>query len=139
MTDKKLEISFKSDFCKVKKIVNDILSFISQVDISEEELFDMKLMLCELIFNAIIHGNRQNNQKNVYVSVEIKDGAILTAVSDEGSGFDYTNFIKTLSTESNLYNENGRGIRLILSLADDVSFNKNGSEIKFLKKVTIHG
>lgn len=137
----KFEISFSSNIYIVKEIVSDSLSFIvlNLPNLTEDDLSDLKLILCELLFNAVIHGNKEDIKKTVSLSIEIRNSTIYTVVSDEGTGFDYMKFLEELDTDKNLLSENGRGIKLVLSLVDNVSFDMDGSAIKFSKKVASHG
>ncbi len=141
MIQNKFDISFSSNIYKVNEIVKDSLSFIqlSFPKLDDDDLIELKLILCELLFNAIIHGNKKDIKKNVTLSIEIKGSSIFTVITDEGPGFDYTKLLRELKTTDNLFEENGRGIKLVLSLVDNISFDMDGSAIKFCKKVASNG
>jgi anti-sigma regulatory factor (Ser/Thr protein kinase) len=49
---------------------------------------DIETAVREALANAIIHGNRQDPHKSVYVNTICKDGEISITVRDEGQGFD---------------------------------------------------
>jgi serine/threonine-protein kinase RsbW len=49
---------------------------------------DIETAVREALANAIIHGNRQDPHKSVYVNIICKDGEISITVRDEGQGFD---------------------------------------------------
>jgi len=140
MVKSKFEVRFSSNIYKAKQTVDEALSFIKESikTLSLDDLYELKLILCELVYNAVIHGNKSNAEKNVNLMIEINGNHIFAAISDEGTGFDYTKLLSKLQyndTES-LYSETGRGIKLVLSLVDKISFNLKGNEIKFCKKVT---
>lgn len=141
MVKNKFEISFASNIYKAKEIINDSLTFIKEniSNLSNEDFHDLKLIFCELLFNAIIHGNKQDIKKNVSLSIEIDKNTIFAIIADEGPGFDYKKLISNLDNSDNLFEENGRGIKLVLSLTDKVSFNLCGNEIKIYKKVGSNG
>jgi serine/threonine-protein kinase RsbW len=49
-------------------------------------------------------------------------------ISDNGAGFDYNNLPDPTAPE-NIEKENGRGVFLMKSLADEVAFNDSGNEV----------
>lgn len=141
MLKNRLEISFISDLYKTKEIVNYSLNFVKKniPALSADELNELKLILCELLFNAVIHGNHEDSEKNVYLYMEITENTVIAVISDEGTGFDYTDILENADNADNIFNENGRGIKLVTSLVDKFSYNPDGNKIKFHKKVASNG
>ena len=85
---------------------------------------DIEVAVREALLNAVIHGNRSNPEKRVYVTCRCGiDGEISFAVRDEGTGF-------TGGTVE------GRGIRLMRALMDEVSFADGGAIVHMKKKPT---
>jgi anti-sigma regulatory factor (Ser/Thr protein kinase) len=60
-------------------------------------------------------------------------------VADEGVGFDYLHLLARIREDDDLMSEGGRGIRLVYSLTDRLSFNVTGNAIYVSKKVALHG
>lgn len=142
MDDKIFSLKFQSDIYKVKSIVNDLLSFFSVClpKISDQDLYELKLVFSELLLNAVIHGNKEDKCKTVSLYVKVSLGSSVYAeITDEGSGFDYLKLISMSSHEESLLKEHGRGIKLVHSLTDNLSFNVTGNKIKFYKKVSTNG
>ncbi len=135
-----LRLRFESDIMAVKQIVRDVLCFLEQhaVGLTDDDIADLRLVFSELLFNAVIHGNNKDVTKSVHVVVEVQDGLVSASVADEGSGFDYTLVLNNI--DSNDYiNESGRGLRLAYSLMDTLTFNSQGNQISFCKKISIKG
>lgn len=141
MLQNKFNVSFKSDIYKVNDIVNVSLNFLkdSYPKLNEDNLMEFKLIFCELLFNAVIHGNNQDIAKKVSLSIMTRENFVNSVVSDEGIGFDYKKTIRDEIVEENMFLETGRGIRLVKSLVDTLDFDMNGSTIKFCKKVEFDG
>lgn len=141
----KYENSFASSKLKAKEAVTSSLNFIKNIlpGLTADDTQDIKLILCELLYNAVIHGNKEDLKKKVTVSVDVTDNIVLIVITDEGSGFNYSDFIMQKSQNErcieNLFKESGRGIRLVMSLADKCSFNSSGNQISITKKVTFNG
>lgn len=101
----------------IEKIIGDLQSYIKL----EEVLFDIRLILNELVVNSAIHGNKLNNDLSISVSVEIDEESVSIFVKDEGRGI--TKEIpkynpKNLTTD-------GRGLFLIECLSDKFEINNN--------------
>lgn len=139
MKPKTFQVSFSSDLYKMKNTVNKAISFINEngSKLNKNDIDDMKLVLNELLVNAVVHGNKKNKKKNVYLQMQLKNDSIMTKIADEGKGFDYLNYISKYN--SHQLKESGRGIKLICALTDSVAFNSLGNEIKFFKKVNPNG
>ena len=119
--------------------VDEAFSFvdININNLSKEVFFDLKLVLKEIIINAVIHGNNQDITKKVSIYIEIQpENIIKTVISDEGKGYNYEELILKDNEEFSL-DENGRGISLVAALIDTLTFNDMGNVVKFTKKVRI--
>ncbi len=139
MAIKSMEKSFKSSLPNVKIAVDEALTFVDSNinNLSREDFFDLKLVLNELIINAVIHGNNQDITKKVSIYIEIQpENIIKTVISDEGKGYNYEELILKDNREFSL-DENGRGISLVAALIDTLTFNDMGNVVKFTKKVRI--
>lgn len=131
---KTFQVAFQSDLFEMKNVIGKTINFINEnKSLNKNDISDLKLVLHELLANAVIHGNKKNKKKNVYMQLKLKDNFITTKIIDEGKGFDYV----THMAKYNEYHlkDSGRGIKLACALTDSVVFNSLGNEIKFLKKV----
>lgn len=119
--------NIKSDINILNDIVTDILLSIDR-EISDDDKFNIKLILSELIINGIKHGNKNDLEKNIFVSLFIDDEWVEISVSDEGEGFIYTKNIDPYT-----YCESGRGLLLVEGLSDMFIVCKNNiTSIKYL-------
>ena len=137
---RKMEFIFRSELINVKQVVTKAIFFLRSAvpSLTIEEQSDLKLVLSELLHNAVVHGNKSDTNKNVRLYVEIEDGMVVGWVADEGSGFNYVELLEHIDDED-LLNECGRGIRLVYSLTDRVDFSISGNAIRFYKRVAVHG
>lgn len=86
--------------------------------------------LSEAANNAIIHGNKEDESKKVFINVEVQDDRrIIFTVADEGDGFEYNNLPDPTAPE-NLESLSGRGVFIIKQLADQCIFNTKGNEVE---------
>src|SRR6476620_8137687 len=57
---------------------------------SDEIYANVLTCLSEATVNAIIHGNKENPEKKVYINLEVvEDKRLIFTISDEGEGFDF--------------------------------------------------
>lgn len=102
---------------------------------SDELYANVLTCLSEAVINGIIHGNREDPKKKVYINLEvIEDKRLIFTISDEGEGFDFNNLPDPTAPE-NLENLTGRGVFIIKKLADQCIFNSKGNELELHFKI----
>jgi anti-sigma regulatory factor (Ser/Thr protein kinase) len=93
----------------------------------------VELALREALSNAMLHGNRLDGSKLVHVRCCCERGKGMTiVVRDQGHGFDPNAVPDPLAFE-NLGAEHGRGIHLMKTAMDEVSFARGGTEVHMRK------
>jgi serine/threonine-protein kinase RsbW len=90
---------------------------------------NIMIAVTESVNNAIKHGNKNDKNKNVSLSLNLNEFFIRFVVEDEGQGFDYHNLPDPTSPE-NIDKPGGRGIFLMKHLCDEVSFKENGKIVE---------
>jgi serine/threonine-protein kinase RsbW len=125
----KKTINIESKIDNISLIEKFIDEFSEQYQINTELYGKILIATVEAVNNAIVHGNKEDIDKDVYLEMQKEEGQILVYVKDEGKGFDYENIPDPTKPE-NLENINGRGIYLMNHLADEVTFLKNGSVVQ---------
>jgi len=95
---------------------------------------DIGFAVREATANAVIHGNRENATKEVYLTLERRPGILELRVRDEGGGFDMTGLTDPRASD-NLLKQTGRGIFLIRHFMDEVQFRNTepGTEVRLVK------
>jgi len=94
----------------------------------------------ECVINAIMHGNRNDSSKHVFVefsTVNAPHSVLTIRVRDQGEGFDPDTLADPLAPE-NLLKASGRGIFLIRSFMDDVQLRsapEGGMEVRMIKRL----
>ena len=96
----------------------------------EDDIYgNIMIAVTEAVNNAIVHGNGNDTNKNVALTLQILDHRIKFTVQDQGQGFDYTTLPDPTSPE-NLTKPGGRGIFLMKNLCDQVAFKDNGKIVE---------
>jgi serine/threonine-protein kinase RsbW len=118
--DYKIEKKVHSDINSVKNIVEDILQNIKEI-INENVFFNTKIILNELIINGVLHGNRQDINKQIIINLMINKSCVIIEVIDEGSGITY----KHKAFGDYDFCESGRGLMLVEGLSDKFAIDGN--------------
>jgi len=115
---------------KVEKLV-DILS--KRLGVSDDVYGKILVSTIEAVNNAIVHGNKGNEEKRVFVSFLSNGSSFTVSVRDEGEGYDYSQLPDPTAPE-NIEKLSGRGVFLMKKLADGIEFNEEGKEVKMIFK-----
>jgi serine/threonine-protein kinase RsbW len=101
------------------------------IPFDEIQFHKLMVSLTEAVNNAIIHGNKSDPRKKVFITAELLPGWVVLLIDDEGRGFKPEKVGNPL-TEENLLRENGRGIFLMRTLMDKVEFeiDKEGTHVR---------
>ena len=118
-------ISIPSDFSSISTVETLIDKVCLDLGVNEDAYGNVLIAVTEAVNNAIQHGNALDVNLSVDVSVGDNENELCFDVIDGGNGFDYTN-LPDPTAPDNIEKENGRGIFLMRSLADDVEFSEGG-------------
>ena len=104
-----------------------------KMGLSEDERDNLAIAVTEAVGNAIVHGNKKNPQKKVRLVFRMGKNSVAVSVTDEGPGFDPDKLGDPLDPQ-NLMKESGRGLFILKTLMDKVSFSfsPDGTTITFV-------
>ena len=120
----------------VQRLMRFIRLFIGKAGMARAVEEELEIAIQEALANAVIHGNHQNQEKQVHVACRCSmDGEVLISVRDEGEGFD-SRAVPDPTEDERLLLTHGRGLHLIRALMDEVSFEENGTVVRMRKRMT---
>jgi len=124
----------RSDIGLISPFVDWLMSLVARTGCVPGKEEFVELALREAVSNAILHGNRMDPRKLVHVRCCCEGTkGVFIVVRDQGYGFDPNSVPNPLAVE-NLGAEHGRGIHLMKSAVDEVSFERGGTEVQIRKK-----
>jgi serine/threonine-protein kinase RsbW len=130
--------SLSSKVAAISPFADQLMRFIVNFRSEDGSETDIEMALHEALANAVIHGNGENPGKRVYVDCRCyMDGEVSITVRDEGRGFD-SNAVLDPTFLENLLFTHGRGIYLIKTLMDEVSFEEGGAVVMMRKKSNVN-
>ncbi len=123
------ELSIKSDTKNIRQVEKFFRSLNKNYfHLHKDKFFSLLLAVSEAVNNGIIHGNKNDHGKKVFITCSLKNKTLTTTVKDEGDGFQPKN-IPNPTMEENIFKIGGRGVFLIKSYMNGVRFNKKGNAI----------
>lgn len=123
-----LNFTISSEVGNIVKVENFIEGLNKEFQLPVELYGKVMLSVIEAVNNAILSGNHQSPDKNVFFEASIDEKSFRISVKDEGEGFDYTN-IPDPTLPDNIGKDAGRGLYLMQSLTDELIFEENGAKV----------
>ena len=135
----RLDFHSSLDMLDFVQMVSDHIGRMAGLD--DEALHWVSVAVRESVINAIKHGNCGDTRKRVHVEFTALEErgrpGIAICVRDEGCGFDPSVLADPLAPE-NLLRTSGRGIFLMRSFMDEMTFQRaaeGGMEVRMVKRV----
>ncbi len=117
-----------SSVCSKTKTVVSELS--KHTDLNEEEIQNLRLILSELMINSCDHGNGNDSNKLISLTIKVDEESISLIVKDEGRGIKWS---KDLACRRNL-SASGRGLRIVCALTDDFTIKESEVMCRIIRK-----
>jgi serine/threonine-protein kinase RsbW len=118
--------SDKAELIRVSAFLSEVFE---EYNLSPKYFNKVLLCISEAIINSIEHGNQNDKRKYVTIEISYHNSKIHVEIHDEGEGFNYCKLADPTTIE-NIKKESGRGIHIIKSLSDSLSYNEKGNKVK---------
>ncbi len=113
-------------------VENTVDELKNELAFKEDVYANVMIAVTEAVNNSIIHGNKNDVSKQVFVDFEVKlPYRLIVKIRDQGSGFDPERLPDPTSPE-NIENVGGRGVFLMRHLSDELSFSADGKEVEMI-------
>jgi serine/threonine-protein kinase RsbW len=125
--ERKLVIASKSE--NMLLVENFVEQLQEEYRVKEDVYGNIVIAVTEAVNNAIMHGNKENPDKNVSISARLLNPFLLTiTVQDEGNGFNVDDLPDPTLPE-NILSDTGRGVYIIKEICDNVEYSRNGTTV----------
>ena len=124
-------LTITSDPHNIAQVESYIEDIRAKYNIADDAYGNILISLTEAANNAILHGNGSDPSKMVEITCtpDARGKSITFTVKDQGKGFDHSNLPDPTAPE-NIEQPCGRGVFLMMQLADLVVFSNHGSTIE---------
>ena len=136
MTDQATRLVLPSHIEAVADAAAAAAEFARTCGIGDDAAFGIDMAVREAITNAIVHGNKEDDTKQVELSLSCGQRAVEIQVKDEGEGFDPGSVPDPTSPE-NILKTSGRGNFLIRTFMDEVEWSspsEGGTTVRMVKR-----
>lgn len=136
MTAETTELSLPSRIDTVATAAAAVAEFLSRSGITEDAAFGIDMAVREAVTNAVVHGNRQDENKTVDVTLKSSPDAVEISVHDQGAGFN-PEAVPDPTADENILKASGRGIFFMRSFMDEVDWlirPGGGTTVRMLKR-----
>ncbi|HEU4433126.1 MAG TPA: ATP-binding protein [Pyrinomonadaceae bacterium] len=136
MTAETTELSLPSRIDTVATAAAAVAEFLSRSGITEDAAFGIDMAVREAVTNAVLHGNREDANKTVDVTLKSSPDAVEISVHDQGAGFNPED-VPDPTAEENILKASGRGIFFMRSFMDEVNWlirPGGGTTVRMLKR-----
>jgi serine/threonine-protein kinase RsbW len=133
--NKKLKIESSVDkLCLVEKTIDEVSK---EIGVKRGHYGKVLISILEAVNNAIVHGNKGDPGKYVFIEIDYNKEKLRIRVTDEGQGFKPVSIPDPTHPE-NIESVNGRGIFLMKKLSDGIRFSKKGNSVTMtFKGITV--
>jgi serine/threonine-protein kinase RsbW len=127
------DISYKKVIPSNPELLPEVEDFIINIaeenNISEDKFNALALSAAEAASNCILHGNKNDPNKMVEITVTVSNSKMVLIFKDEGKGFD-PEAVPDPTKPENILKDSGRGIHIMKSYLTGVKYNftPNGTE-----------
>lgn len=123
----------KSDQKEIRRIEPFLQKLNEVARLDDGAFYRLLVAGTEAVNNGILHGNKGDKRKSVHIVCVIGTDSLIFRVKDEGRGFNPEDVPDPLE-EKNLLKTNGRGIFLMRSLMDKVTYKMTpeGTEVELV-------
>jgi len=136
VTAETTELSLPSRIDTVATAAAAVAEFLTRSGITEDAAFGIDMAVREAVTNAVIHGNHEDKNKTVDVTLKSSPDAVEISVHDQGAGFNPKE-VPDPTAEENILKASGRGIFFMRSFMDEVDWlirPGGGTTVRMLKR-----
>lgn len=124
MREKETTFSIPSKIEAIDEAVQKATAFASEAGFADDAIFGVDMAVREALANAVKHGNKLDETKQVEITLTNLDKAMEIVIRDFGKGFDVEEVPDPTNPE-NLLKASGRGILFMHNFVDQVEWERH--------------
>lgn len=136
MSEKNYSLEIDSDPNNLITVEEFVNYFAKDLGLDEERMNGLLLSVTEATTNAIIHGNKSDKSKHVFINVTANEHTLTIVVRDQGTGFNPSE-VPDPTHPDNLLKDSGRGLYLMRVYMDELHYNHTPTGTETILKLKI--
>ncbi|MBN1352687.1 ATP-binding protein [candidate division KSB1 bacterium] len=134
--ENKVTFDIPSSTDQIAKVIHSLEDFLASQDCCSEAVCEVTLAVSEAVTNAIVHGNKKNARRHVFLTFSIIGSKLRILIEDQGTGFDEKQIPNPMALQNRM-KPSGRGIYLMQALMDKVVFKRKGKgmQVEMIKQI----
>jgi serine/threonine-protein kinase RsbW len=136
VTGEKL-FKFPSRIEAVNEAAASVAQILNELGTSDDVNFGIDLAVREAVTNAVLHGNKLDESKEVEIAVRAVSGTVEITIVDQGTGFK-PETVPDPTADENILKTSGRGIFFMRNFMDEVDWHvgqHGGTTVKLVKHI----
>ena len=136
LTEEMIELVLPSRIESINDAASAAAQFVKRAGMNDDAAYGVDMAVSDAVTNAVLHGNRQDEAKEVKVRLKSSQDVIEISVRDQGKGFDLER-VPDPTDPQNLLKTNGRGILFMRTFMDEVEWShhpEGGTVVRMTKK-----
>ena len=126
------QMQIPNELPSIRDVEKNVLGRLRAFGYDEDGIFAVRLALEEALVNAMRHGNHMSPVLPVTVDYDVSDERVVIQIRDCGEGFDPSQ-VPDPTADENLQRPCGRGLMLMRTHMDEVTYSDKGSEVTMVK------
>ena len=122
MSERIFEKVVQSDPGVLPELEEFIIGIAKKSNLNKNKINNLVLSFSEAVSNSIVHGNKLDSSKKVFIKVNVDNEKMTIIIKDEGRGFDLKSVPDPTKPE-NMLKDSGRGIHIMKSFVDNLHYN----------------
>jgi len=107
-----------------------IIGIAEKYNLDKNKFNNLVLSFSEAVSNSIVHGNKSDKNKKIFIKVKVDSEKMTITIKDQGNGFEL-NSVPDPTKPENILKDSGRGIHIMKSFVDNLHYNftSTGTEV----------
>ena len=131
----RLQLAVPSSVAFLRPAVDEVVETCERLAVGGSRArLNLRVALGEALANAILYGRGEDPSSRVRIEAAFARDEVRVTVEDEGEGFD-PDAVADPTAEENRDEPHGRGLFLIRSLMDEVTYNERGNAVTLVLRL----
>lgn len=140
MAHEQIRMVLRNDLSEISKLHQELENFGQKCGLSPRTLFELDLILEEVLANVIAYAYGDNQQHEIVVQADLRDDKLVIEIEDDGRPFNPLQ-VPPPDLERPLAQRSvgGLGLHLVRELTSSIEYDRKDGKNRLVMKQTIEG